>query len=419
MGIPFFGQQSSKAATTGFKGLLKPNSLIASFLGLFLMVGPSAWASDTVYSGSSFSGASESLLWDSQSDKKIAVLWSARSSGESYADQTDESFLFGVQAGAKIRYHLLDRLTFYGGVNMNFRNGAVQSRFGDFTPSGVFLSSGHFNLDLIQKDQQDILSLQLGVLSQRRNFSMITMGPRAFPGVAQTFDLSFDAFGGRLSPFIKLQQMIPTSYTFNTELIEKEELPTLMTAHTGFSFATGPVDISAYAGMFSFSDLPSKVADQSRFTGNSIIGTGSTSEFIFDFEGWLAGFTAKYDSMSYSLGVAVDMQENTAAPSSFNQAQVIRLFGSKRINKDFGVDFVFGNFFAESDSAPSYYTPTGFGNTNRKGNFLELGFEWVPQKIRLSGRYAKADLINGDDAGRQYDADFIFINLETAYDTIF
>lgn len=370
---------------------------------------------DFRFSSSSFSKFSEARLWNAyDKNKKLQIIWSAESSGESYADTTDESFIFSVSAKAKIKYKLLDRLSFRSSINMNFRNGRVQSRFGDFVPNGIFLSYGHFELDVLGNNN---LMLEVGALGQQRVFSPVLIGNRSFPGLAQSIDIK--SMDQQLRWVTTAQQLIPTSYTFNTELIEKEELPTLVTLKSDLSYATRKFMVGGYAGYFSFSDLPSKVADQSRFTGSSVIGTNATSEFIFDFQGWLAGAVFKYrPSYDTAFGFEVDMLQNNGAPETFNQSQLLRFFASHRLNKDFGFDLIYGNYFVESDAVPGYYTPTSFGNTNRTGNYIEFGLEWIPQKVRVSGRYVKADLINQDDTGRQYDADFIFINLETAYDSI-
>lgn len=350
--------------------------------------------------------------------QKYSVLWAAESSGESYSDTIDDSYLFSINLKAKVKYKLLDQLKFVGQMNLNFRNGRVQSRFGDFIPNGVFLGYGYFDWDVLDNE---VLNLSAGALRQDLFFNPVFMANRSFPGVGQRIKLydSSDSLN-KFNIQFAAQQTIPTSYSFNTELIEKESLPSLLSAQVYANYETTLFDVKATAGFFSFSDLPSKVANYSRFTGNSIIGTDATSQFIFDFQGWMAGLTFMYKpNAGTSIALGIDMLENLEAPDTFNQSQRLRLVASKRINKDIGVILGVGNYFVESDAVPSYYTSTQYGNTNRKGNFIELGIEWIPQKFKITASYNQADLINSDTDGRQYNADFIFINLETAYDNIF
>lgn len=405
-----------KAIVKSFKGSLTPAKLLVLTL---TFSSTTSWAfNDFLFRTSSFSRDSrkESMLF--KKEDRFMLNWALKSSGESYADQIDEDFLFSVGGQADIKYRLLDRLVFVSSVHVNFRSGRVQSRFGDFVPSGIMLNYGYFNLDIFNND---LLNFYFGALDQRSMFSTTSstvMSRRAFPGLAQ--ELGLKALDDKLSFKLRAQQTIPTSYTFNTELVEKEELPTLMSGRGEAVYEGRGYDVSAYVGFFSYANLPSKVADSSRFLGNSVIGTGATSEFIFDFEGWVAGVAGRYDiGRDMAIGFSVDMLENSSAPNSFNQSQTLQLFVSKRLNQDLGFDFNFGNYFVESDAVPGVYTPTSMGNTNRKGNFIELGFEWVPKKTRVSTRYVRADLINRDTSGRQYDADIIYINLETSYDRLF
>lgn len=403
------------AIKNGFKvtlTLIFP-SLILSLIVMSVAT-PAQAFNDYLYESSSFSRASRKLLNDSVKDQKFSALWSIKSRAESYSDATDDSFLYSVGSQVRISYSLLERLEFKGQMDFSFRGGRVQARFGDFVPNGINLSYGYFDLEVFE----DHFSLLFGALNQRGTFSDVVMSYRAFPGLGQ--ELKFKGMDDQLEFSFGAQQVIPTSYSFNTELVSKEDLPSLMTLRASVFYEGDRFNLGAYAGFFSYSDLPSKVADSSRFLGNTVRGTGSASEFVFGFEGWTASLRGRFDlDIHTAMGFSMDVHENTSAPDSFNQSQLLRLFLSRRLNKDIGLDLTLANYFIESDAVPGYYTPTSLGNTNRKGNYIELGMEWVPHKLRVSGRYVKSDLINVDTTGRQYDADFIFINLETSYDTFF
>ncbi|MCO5113973.1 MAG: hypothetical protein M9899_07340 [Bdellovibrionaceae bacterium] len=403
-----------RAMVHGFKGLLTPAKIL--FLTLTFSA-TTSWAyNDFLFRTSSFSRESRKDFQKFDQDDRLMLNWSLRSAGESYADQIDEDFVYAVGGRSEIKYRLLDRLIFTTTIDVQFRSGRVQSRFGEFTPSGIYLHYGYFDLDILN---DDMFHLMFGTLDQRRVFSGFVMAQRSFPGLEERVNIK--AMDGKMLYRFSTQQVIPTSYTFNTELVAKEELPTLFSAVASATYESGrSYDMSAYVGGFSYNNLPSKVADSSRFLGNSVIGTGAASQFIFGFEGWMAGIAGRYDfNRDIAVGFSLDMLENTSAPDTFNQAQMIRVFASRRLNADLGLDFNVGNYFVESDAVPGYYTSTVMGNTNRKGNFVELGLEWIPKKVRVSGRYVKADLINKDTSGRQYDADIITIHLETSYDRLF
>ena len=77
------------------------------------------------------------------------------------------------------------------------------------------------------------MSVQVGALSQGEAFqNSLFIAPRAFLGIAEKLRYKW-------SPILfslESQQVIPTSYTFSTELVEREPTPSLLTAHAGLKY---------------------------------------------------------------------------------------------------------------------------------------------------------------------------------------
>lgn len=347
------------------------------------------------------------------SNKKVFLLWDLESNAESYSSEIDNSFFFQFKSSGILKYQILDRLSLDLKANVLFQGGQAQSRFGDLLPSGpAYLSYGFLKYDVLGNNS---LTLQAGALSQGEVFgsNVFISSNRSFPGVGESVNFEIDDFSFRISA----QQVVPTTFTFSTALIERERTPTLNSGNASVQYEGDLFSFRATGGVFDYSNLPALVADTSRLFGNSVRGTGFASQFIYDYNGWTAGLETFYNpSKSTTLKFKANMLENVDAPKTYNQSQALTLSVDHRINQEMGMDMSVTDFFVESDAVPAFFTSRNFGQTNRRGYSFEAGVKWLEKKVRISAAYTISNLINPDPALRQLDNDIISINLETAYD---
>lgn len=394
-----------------------PTSVLTSLtiIAIFCGFANNSYALEYTFESSPFANTyANTLINVAELDKnrRVFMLWNLESEADSFSSSIDNYFYFQFKGVGKLRYDFMDRLSLNLQANVLFQGGQFQSRFNDLVPSGpAYLSYGYINYDVL--DDQKI-QLQAGALSQSEVFgSNVFISSRAFPGAGIKFGLGDSKMGFKAM----VQETVPTTYTFSTNLAERENTPRLSTSKAGFYYKQNNIKLSMDVGIFDYTSLPSIVAQTSRLYGNSVDGTGFASEFVYDFRGWLTNFDLAYilnDDTTFRL--AVDMLQNTSAPSAFNQSQAIQVSGHHRLNRTLGFDLAFTNFFVESDAVPAFFTSRSLGQTNRIGNAVEVGIQWLEAKVRLSAGYAVSNLINPDPDLTQLDNDIVTISLETAYD---
>lgn len=345
-------------------------------------------------------------------NKKVLLLWDLESSAESYSSEIDNAFFFQFKSSGILKYQFMERVKLDLKANVFFQGGQAQSRFDNLLPQGpAFLSYGFIDFDVLGND---LFSFKAGALAQQEVFgSYIFISHRSFPGISETISYEADNIKLKLSA----QQVIPTTFTFSTALIEREKTPTLNTGNISATYESDLVSFKLTGGLFDYSNLPAFVADVSDLYGNSIEGTNLSSRFIYEFSGWMAGFKTFYNpTKSTTFVFNLNMLENTEAPKTFNQSQVIQISAEHRLNKFYSLDISATDFFVESDAVPAFFTSRTFGQTNRRGYSFEAGIQWLEKKVRLSAAYTISNLINPDQTQRQLDNDVISISLETAYD---
>lgn len=368
-------------------------------------------ASEHTFISSPFSKSYENLLQQKAENSRISLMWDMKSRAESYSSAIDNAFFFAFTGSGHLKYRLLDRLHLDLKAVVLLQGGQAQSRFNELLPSGpAFLSHGFFNYDVLGNET---LELKAGALSQSKVFnSSVFISRRAFPGIEESLKLKVNDFCFKASA----QQVIPTTYTFSTALIEREKTPSLNTGNLSACYENDKVHLTLRGGVFDFSNLPGYVADISRLYGNTVDGPGYNARFKYGFRGWHAGFDAYYNpNKDVSFRLATTMLENMGAIPTTNQAQHIEVSGHYRFNHAFGFDLSFNNFFVESDAVPAFFM-SRFAQANSKGYGIEFGTQWIEKKVRVGVAYTFVDLINPDESKRQLSNDILSINLETAHE---
>lgn len=325
-----------------------------------------------------------------QRDNNWYGAWSLGISGQTYSDQLDDQTFASVGLGIRAGVSLLQDLEFESGLSIVARSGFSQSRFGkDSLNDGINVHEA-----LLKYTPTHFLSLDAGIIGQRHIGSELLVSSRPFPGVRQTLshNISNYRFG------LTAQQAIPTSRSLNSQTrSEKESTPSFLTESVFVEYqnrVNRNIRLRASATQFRFRNLPTNVAYESRLLGNTVPhSTPATSEFIFDYEGYLYGIDGDFNvTRDFAVDFRLNLLENTKAPSAFNRGYLIETglsFGILRQTLRASAM----RFFNESDSSIAYYNNSRLGHNNREG--YSVGIQaLINNRVRISSYFTDSDVIN-------------------------
>lgn len=336
--------------------------------------------------------------------------------GDVFENELENSFVYSISAIPRLEYRVSSNFSLEAELGLRARVGSVQSRFGDLRSRSTvvfrdarfrFFGDGFLDWDF-----------SVGAINQRRinkgfdNF--ITKLP--LPGFEER--LNWAGYVNKGSKFeLELLgfQGLLTSESLTLDFSEKESVPKFFLGNLEGRFlretsrgATFWASING--GLFTMVDLPAVVADQSRIFGNTIRGIDAGSEFVYDFQGWVAGWELGMKWKKLHSSLRVHMLHNSEAPDGRNNAQLAAVNTSYKFSPNINIEVQPYAFFTESDATVSFYNSLGFGHNNREGYgiFFTLGFP--KRKLKVKFNYVYAGLLEEDDI--QLDQHYGKIELE-------
>lgn len=351
---------------------------------------------------------------------KLETIWRARMYGESTALETQSAQIGGFDLFAETKYQMLETLEARVFLRAKFESGRSQSFFGDIEPnSGIF-----FREAAIKYQPVDFFNIKAGVINQDWLDMPLLVFRQSFPGANAelSYAISDEARIGLIS-----QYAIPTSQTLAPRTVGAEATPSFLTQTAYAKWDDRALKISLTGNLYEYKNLPSFVAFESQKYGNSlyvsapgspgIIGGVNNSRFNYEFKGWFttADISFRLNSMLEPLA-KLNVMRNEKAPEAFNDSQIFAL-GSRLHTNDHIFTVFYANYFAESDVAPSYYNAWVMGNTNGKGEGVELYWQLKKKNFRVHAEYYRTNVINaGDDL--QENQQYFYLGVETGYDKI-
>lgn len=395
------------------------NHMLIFFLTLFMAVFGTMNAFAQV-NGSAFSNNYDYRedLFESK-EGQLETIWRARIYGESTALETQSAQIGGFDLFAETKYQMLETLEARVFLRGKFESGRSQSFFGDIEPAnGILVREA-----AIKYQPADFFNLKAGVLNQDGLDMPLLVYRQSFPSVSG--DLSYGVTEeARVG--VTAQYAIPTSQTLAPRTVGAEATPTFVTQTLYAKWSDRSLNASVTANLFEYNNLPSFVAFESQKYGNTlyvstpgnpIIGGPNNSRFNYDFKGWFTTAGASYRMNSlFEPHAYINVIKNTEAPETFNDGQIFGL-GTKLHTNDFIISAAYENYFAESDVAPSFYNSWALGNTNSRGDGVDLWIQFKKKNFRLRAQYYRADVINaGDDL--QENQQYFYLGVETGYDKI-
>lgn len=343
---------------------------------------------------------------ESASKKKWSGTYTLEMGGVSFQEGRDEGAAAYVWFSTKFKYNFYRWLKGEVSPNLNLYSSRVQERYDDDTfQSRLWMMDAHLSVEPVE-----FFELRAGALSQGfLGTSMLVSSYRSFPGVQEILKIKGDEVEAR----IIVQQAVPTSHSLNTDREKQEKLPSFNTQtfsakgkHFGF------VEWKSTGGFFQWSNLPSKVANESRLLGS--MGTGidvADSKFTYEHRGWFG--TAEVclctDSRVDWIGEYVRIR-NTSADNFAADAQSVG-FGTTIHLGDRKLDLRYRKFFIESDATVASYNKGKYGHTNRDGDSLEASLGFKKDKFRIYAQGFRATPINHSEAQR--DLSIYYLGVET------
>jgi hypothetical protein len=333
--------------------------------------------------------------------------WRASLGGESRSNLTDDESVVRARLTTQFDLQLTPTLDAFADISLVTSQGRQQAQFGNTS------YENGFNIDQAYVQYQPMRSVDLlaGAISTGLQESPLLLGNNPFPSLVERLSLTFGAGVYTLEAL----QAIPTSSSVNSERQEKEKQPTLSIQRAKAKWQ-GPwgVELQGSVSQFSYRNLPAKVAYNSMYKGNSIVGSHSAdSQFAFKFKGYTVGSELLLTSMPLGIWrLGWQRVENIEAPVGYSRGE--RIYSSLDIPWRTNIlSPSIEIYFNESDSSVAAYNSARYGNSNNRGYLLGFDYLVGGYNYRIKTLYRRSEPIEAD--GINSPEDSISINLETSY----
>ena len=313
------------------------------------------------------------------------------------------SAVLKTETAGKLKWQIVDFISFYGQALIIGRNGFEQSIHGEERRSGLHILEQYFDLKL------PYLIFRFGAIKQDFLQAPLLITDKTFPSLIQEF--SFD-WQNKAKLTVFLQEAIMS----NAGEITKREsqiikgFPPFLTSSFFFDFDDFmEVDIKEKLTFFYMANLSPAIANRSRIYGNRIRGQRSDSQFEYKFLGFYNSLNVKKTlSDKWILEVGGDMIYNFLAPDAYNQGE--RLYSSLYHNyKDFIELKLTGEYFAnQSDTSVAYFNSELYGHNNRVGGRFSLQSHFYSSGLTLGLSYIGSLPINGKGSPIGFSSAFAF-----------
>ena len=335
--------------------------------------------------------------------------WQVGISGADSQDEQSQSKKVDFRLGVRAKYELTSYLLLDIQPVIRLQSGQTQSVDGaDSAENKILLNQAAVDL------HSENFKFLAGALNQQALHSPLLVDNMAFPGArAQAMVNTSQTETG-----VAIETAIPTSTSLSANTSELEPTPSLNTASLNFNWQTSRRTFwKTKAGYFTYSDLPSAVAQKSRLLGNEVIAM-SESDYSLKYEH--QGLDAMTELSlpvfnRFTIVAGGSYLQNQKAPSDLNTATFFWGGGEIYFSRNFTWGLRGGQFSIAPESAVSYFNASGF-ETNRVGYVIESIFKFQKERFNLSVKYMDAELMY--ESEYQSREKTLTIKLETSYANI-
>jgi hypothetical protein len=298
------------------------------------------------------------------------------------------------------------------------------SLFFDFQPVARFQSGRNQSLDGGAKTANsigvyqaavhwmpgNIFRLSAGSLNQESLHTSLISDDNSYPALRAKIRATPDNWELALVG----EASVPTSNNLETNTNEVEATPTKSAAQVQVNWKPArEIFAKTRAGIFSYNNLPSEVAQASSLLGNSTIQvTEDESRFLYDYHGIEAGTDLQIPLWkSLDVLLMAEGAQNQGAPETKNKAYsfgggVRLVLGSRH-----DLYFTGRRYSVESDVAPAFFSNRDNFRTNRNGYEAAAKWHLKKQKFAIGLAYSEAQPIYSNAVQSQIKA--FQIKLET------
>ena len=332
-----------------------------------------------------------------------------------FSDESRSDAMFSTELYGRLRWQVLDKLSFYNQVILIGRSGFIQSLYdrGD-RKNGLHLIESYFDIELPS------FEIRVGNIKQDFLKAPFLVTDKTFPSLMEKISFKIDKD-------IKLSLLFQQAIMDNSvESVKREGqlirgFPLFLTSSLFLDWESFlETNIEEKLTFFYMYNLSPALADRSRILGNTVNYEDSDSRFKYNFFGFynrLAFYKKLSDKWILSLGG--DLIYNFLAPDAFNQGE--RLYSSLYYNYQDVVEFkLTGEYFAnQSDTSIAYFNSELYGHNNRIGGLASLTAHFYNSGMTLSLSYIGSDAINGGHKSATGFASTIALVLMSNYMSVF
>lgn len=329
------------------------------------------------------------------------VKFSYSLSGKSFSNENgSDGKVISALVGGQFHHQINDNLEINADLGVQLESGRTQDFYVDSgTENRIRLNEALLNFKPFRATE-----FKAGAVNQGLQKTPLLVSSSAFPAFVERLEF----FGNsRHKVSLQMQQAIPTSESYSTEVVESEPTPYYMLETVNYKFLSDSKkwETDFYLHYFSFYRLPSAVAIKGELFGNQVVRpTIETADFLYPFQGAYFKLDQRFEFLeNWGLSGSVDYLRNYKSPKETGSAHALRLgLDYSRSDDKY---FVAAEIFSIGpNAAPAFYGNTLYGYTNRQGFGLDLGVEQVRQDTKMGLKI--------------YDSNLLYENLKQAHQRV-
>lgn len=353
-------------------------------------------------------------LVEFQEEGSIQAYWKVAFKPKAFYNRTTVNTNISAEIYGKVRWELVEDLSFHTQILVLGRNGFTQSIYDrDDRVRGLNLLEGFF-----EWEASSDLSLKIGNIQQNFLIAPLLISDRTFPSVMGELSL---ANNDQLSLLFRVAIPDNSSESVQRETQIIKGVPLFLISSLMFHSSDFLFDSSVREtfSLFHYYNLSPAVADKSRIYGNTIKRTGSDSTFAYPYLGLHNNISVqKLLSKFWIIELGLEFVYNFLAPDTKNEG--MRIYSSLYHNYNNFMELkLIGELFAnQSDSSVAYYNSETYGHNNRKGFLTKLQSHFYNSGITVGADFVYSDPINDPDKSPIGSAFSFSVFLKTNYVSI-
>lgn len=383
MSTSVFGTSMDGGSVRGLKRVV----LILSLACLGISVSNPSLAAKSQSSKTSTTAKTSSF-----ESSKTDVKWRAHIHNYSFKEELGLAEAVGVGLTGDVSHRFHERIGFHLNASVNLANGHSQ----DFYSPRELTNGLRLKEALIDLQAYESLHFAAGAIDQNFLEAPLLLSGKTFPGA----QIKYSWKPTLLELNLIVQQAIPTAETLSSLNDGPEKLPRFTTE--SIKAKISPVKrlkLKGHLTHYKYRDLPTGVAQNSYFDGNSVHRGGDTIfNFLYQYEGLEVGSSIFLELNSkWNVLVSGNYLENQKAPTELNKGQIVIGQSTVTLPNRWEVTPSLQYFVNQADASVAAYNSNSYGHSNRYGMAYGIELELKDMGLKLGGVYVDSHPINRND----------------------